>query len=134
MNSSKQQNAELKFLAIVSNRLKMACDINNFSLMQLVSKYVNKWEKNKRNQTLCSSWCCPYHSCCVGEKLLMSHAILDLFKTIAKKFYSAFSCLSLFKLLIIRRIWLIFLKRGNIQLEFVCGRQSNLGLFQMTMT
>ena len=42
LNNNKQQNAELKFLAIVSNRLKMACDINNFSPMQLISKYVNK--------------------------------------------------------------------------------------------
>ena len=42
LNNNKQQNAELKFLAIVSNRLKMACDINKFSPMQLVNKHVNK--------------------------------------------------------------------------------------------
>ena len=107
-------------------------DDDNLPFTTLISKYVNKWEKNKGNQTLCSSWCCPYHSCCVGEKLLMSHAIPDLFKTKAKKFYSAFSCLLLFKLLIIRGIWLIF---WNEEITRICvWAESNLGLFQMTMT
>ena len=42
LNNNNQQNSELIFMAIVSNRFKMACDINNVSPMQLISKYVNK--------------------------------------------------------------------------------------------
>ena len=38
LNNNIQQNAELKFLAIVSNRLKMACDIINFSPMHAIYK------------------------------------------------------------------------------------------------
>ena len=50
----------------------------------------------------------------------MSHAIVNLLETMAKNFNSAFCCILLFKILIIRRIWSILLKQGNIlQLEFV---------------